>query len=228
MKKIDILVIEDEALVALEIKQAIHKIGFNVIDMVTNYSDAMKSIQANNPDLILLDIHLQNSRDGIEIAESMKKFKNIPIVYLTAYADDDTMKRAMQTNPIGYLVKPFKREDLKSIIFLSLYKLQNMSSTDTSLMEIGDGYYYDIHNKNLFFNEFPIKLSSKEKSLLELLIESRGNIVPFGVLEEYIWEGNPVSEGSLRVLLHRLRGKMEYKLIETIPSFGCRLSTPSS
>ncbi len=226
MKKINILIIEDEALVALEIKQAILKIGFNVIDMVTNYEDALKSIQTKHPNLILLDIHLQNSKDGIEIAESIKKIKNIPIVYLTAYADDDTMKRAIQTNPIGYLVKPFKREDLKSIIFLFLYKLQNNPSANTSLMEIGNGYYYDIHNKNLFFDEFPIKLSSKEKSLLELLIEARGTIVPFGVLEEYIWEGNPVSEGSLRVLLHRLRGKMEYKLIETIPSFGCRLNTP--
>ncbi len=227
MKNVDILIIEDEALVALEIRQAIRKIGFNVIDMVTNHHDALMSIEQKLPDLILLDIHLKNSRDGIEIAQEIKSKYAIPIVYLTAYADDETMKRAMQTNPIGYLVKPFKREDLKSIIFLSLYKLQENPSPQSALVKIGNGYYYDTQHKNLFYHKFPIKLSSKERLLLELLIEARGTIVPFGVLEEYIWEGNPVSQGSLRVLLHRLRGKMEYKLIETIPSFGCRLSLPS-
>jgi len=220
MANINILVVEDEALVALEIKRAIAKIGFTIVDMVTNYDSAIQSIEHHQPDLILLDINLKNSRDGIEIAHYAQ---SIPVVYLTAYADDKTMQRAMQTNPLGYLVKPFKREDLKSILFLSLYKLKNHPQTSTPRMKIGNGYCYDTSNKNLFFNDFPIKLSSKEKALLELLIEARGTIVPFGVLEEYIWEGNPVSEGSLRVLLHRLRGKMEYKLIETIPSFGCRL-----
>jgi DNA-binding response OmpR family regulator len=224
IEKINILVVEDEALVALEIKRAIDKIGFTIIDMVTNYDDALKSIKENNPDLILLDINLKNSCDGIEIA---KQTKDTPIVYLTAYTDDETLQRAMQTNPIGYLVKPFKREDLKSVLFLSLYKLKQHPSITTSLMKLGNGYCYDTENRNLFFNDFPIKLSSKEKTLLELLIEARETIIPFGVLEEHIWGGNPVSEGSLRVLLHRLRGKMEYKLIETIPSFGCRLRLPN-
>lgn len=224
MNKIDILIVEDEAIVGLDIKRTILRMGFSVNNMVTNYDDAINSIKKKSPDIILLDINLKNSKDGIEIAKEINKTSNIPIIYLTAFADDKTMQRAVQTKPIGYLVKPFKREDLKSVLQLCIYKINSKHYIDSELTPIGNDYFYDIDNHNLFFKEYPIKLSHKENLLLELLMESKGNIVPFYTLEEHIWEGNPVSNSALRTLLYRLRGKLDYKLIETIPSFGLKLS----
>ena len=226
MDKIDILVVEDEAIVALEIKRSILKMGFGVTDMVTNYDDAIKSVKENIPDIVLLDIHLKNSKDGIETAKSIKQVADIPIIYLTAFSDDQTIGRAVETNPIGYLVKPFKREDLKSTLQLAIYKMKNSKSIERHLTPIGEGYFYDLENHNLFFKEHPIKLSQKESLLLEILIEAKGDIVSFTTLEYHIWEGNPVSDSALRTLLYRLRGKLEHRLIETVPSFGFRIVTP--
>ena len=226
MDKIDILIVEDEAIVALEIKRSILKMGFGVTDMVTNYDDAIKSVKENIPNIILLDIHLKNSKDGIETAKAIKQIADIPIIYLTAFCDDQTIERAVETNPIGYLVKPFKREDLKSTLQLAIYKMKNSKSIETHLTPIGEGYFYDLENHNLFFKEHPIKLSQKETLLLEILIEAKGEIVPFATLEHHIWQGNPVSDSALRTLLYRLRGKLEYLLIETVPSFGFRISSP--
>jgi len=225
MSEINILIVEDEAIVALEIKKAILKIGFNVTDIVGNYINALQSIKNNKPNLILVDINLKNSKDGISIVESIQEVNIIPIIYLTAYSDDNTIQRAMFTNPLAYLVKPFKREDLKSAIFLAIYKLQNQKKIDVTLKSIGYSYFYDLENRNLFFKNYPIKLSSKEKALLEILIDAKGTIVPFRILEDYIWMGNPVSDSALRTLLYRLRAKIEYRLIQTIPSFGCKLLT---
>lgn len=222
-KNIEILIVEDEALVALEIKRGLLKMGFSVSDMVTNHDDTLKSITEKTPDIVLMDIHLKNSQDGIETAKAIQKIADIPIVYLTAFADDATIARAVQTNPMGYLVKPFKREDLKSILQLTLYKINATDLIESHLLPIGNGYQYNTTNHNLFFKEHPIKLSPKEQKLLEILIQAQGYIVPFSMLEEHIWEGETVSESALRTLVYRLRGKLEYKLIETIPSFGFRL-----
>ncbi|MBU1668382.1 response regulator [bacterium] len=227
MSKIDILIVEDEAIVALEIKRSILKMGFNVSDFVSNYEDALISVREKRPDIVLLDINLKNSKDGIEIAKEIKKIADIPIIYLTAFSDDKTITRAVQTNPIGYLVKPFKREDLKSTLQLSIYKINSTKCVESSLNSIGHGYSYDTINHNLFFKEHPIKLSQKERILLEMLIEAKGNIIPFAILENHIWNGSSVSDSALRTLLYRLRGKLDYTLIETVPSFGFRLTPPT-
>lgn len=223
MNKIEILIVEDEAIVALDIKRSIEKMGYCVNNMVTNYHDALQSVKTTPPDIILLDINLHRSQDGIEIAQALQSITTIPIIYLTAFADDATIERAVKTNPVGYLVKPFKREDLKSTLQLAIYKLTHAQSSSKQLYEMGEGYYYDTHNHHLFFQDYPIKLSHKEQLLIEMLIEAQGQIVPFATLEEHIWREKSVSQSALRTLLYRLRSKLEYKIIETIPAFGIKL-----
>ncbi len=135
MDKIDILIVEDEAIVALEIKRTILKIGFGVSNMVTNYNDALASIKEQTPDIIILDIHLRNSKDGIETAKEIQKISNIPIIFLTAFSNDETIERAIETNPIGYIVKPFKRADIKSTLKLAIHKI-NHRCVESSLIHI--------------------------------------------------------------------------------------------
>jgi len=89
---------------------------------------------------------------------------------------------------------------------------------------IGYDYYFDMKNDNLFYKDQSVKLSTKEKLFLKLLIESSGTIVPFGTLESHIWPNSNVSDSTFRTLVYRLRSKLEFKLIETIPSFGYRLN----
>lgn len=227
MNDIKILIVEDEPIVALDIKSTLSKLGYIITGTVSNYDDALSSIKSYEPDIIFMDINLENSKNGIEIAKEIKKTKNIPIIYLTAFSDDETMQKAIDTNPINYLIKPFKREELKSSILLSTYKIQNADNIniDTKYTPIGLDYYYDLKNDNLFYKEQPIHISVNEKKFLRLLISARGQIVPFLTIEEYIWQGNNTSTSAFRTLVYRLRSKLEFKLIETIPSFGYKLST---
>jgi DNA-binding NarL/FixJ family response regulator len=109
MTKAKILIVEDQAIVGLDIKSALQKLNFEVIGAVTNYTDAINSIQKDSPNIIIMDINLDNSKDGIETATVAKQINpDIAIIYLTAFADDTTIHRAAHTDPVGYLVKPFK------------------------------------------------------------------------------------------------------------------------
>lgn len=227
MNKPKILIVEDETIVALDIKNTIQKLNYEVSDMVTNYADAMKSVQNNEPNIILMDINLANSKDGIEIATDIQKIKDFSIIYLTAFSDDKTIERAVQTNPMGYLLKPFKREELKSTIALVLYKMnyQNVVVVQENFKHIGFDYYFDTNNKHLYYKNLPIKLSIKERTLIKRLIDANGNIVSFKELEYVLWPDYSVADSSLRTLVYRLRNKLEHKLIETVPSFGVKLLT---
>jgi len=221
-----ILIVEDETIVALDIKSAVKKLGYEVTDTVTNHADAINSVHKNEPDIILMDIHLENSEDGIQTTKDIQKIKNIPIIYLTAFSDDETVKRAIATNPIGYLIKPFKREELKSTILLCLYKITQpiQITINKNCKDIGFDYYFDVAYKTLYYKSKPIKLSMKEKILLATLVDAKGNIVSFEKLEYILWSQDTVSPSALRTLIYRLRTKLEYKLIETIPAFGCKLT----
>jgi DNA-binding response OmpR family regulator len=224
MEKANILIVEDEVIVALEIKQLLLKWGHHVTDIVTNYDEAIASIETVKPDLILLDIHLDNSQSGIELATYIGINKlNIPFMYLTSITDETTIEEASHTKPIAYLTKPFSRADLQCNILLSLYKLESGQTVLPPKEDLSEGYFYDLSNDNLYYHDFAIKLSPNEKKLLKLLIQNRGNIVPYSVIEEHIWLGELVSDSALRTLIYRLRAKLEYKIIETIPSFGCTI-----
>lgn len=224
--KTKILVVEDEILVALDIKNSLIKFGFDVIGITVNYDETISFIQKFTPDIILMDIHLENSKDGICIVEDMQKIKNIPIIYLTAYYDEKTVNRAIQTNPISYLLKPFNREELKSTIMLAMFKINRFNKfiVDKNCTPLGFDYFYDVNNEILFYKNVPIKLSLNERKLLTILVEARGSVVSFREIEHLIWTDEPVSDGAIRTLVHRLRIKLEYKIIETIPTVGYKLS----
>lgn len=225
MNDFKILIVEDEPIVALDIERTLLKLGYNVMDIVTNYDDALLSIDSNVPDIIFMDINLSESKSGIELAKEIKKTKNIPVIYLTAFSDDDTMQEAIDTNPVSYLLKPFKREALKSSILLGIYKIKNNCEIvlDDSYTHIGNHYYYDEKNANLFYKNQPIQLGVNEKKLLQLLIDSNGQVVLFSTIENDIWPNKNMSASAFRTLVYRLRSKLDFKLIETIPSFGYKL-----
>lgn len=228
MNNIKILIIEDETIVALDIKRIVKSLGYEVTDTVTNFESAINSVEKNRPNIILSDINLNSDKNGIDIIETIQKKDFIPTIYITAYSDELTIQRAIKTNPMGYILKPFRKDDIKSALLLTIYKLQNEKiEKNSSFIKLNDGYFYDLKNETLYYNTKPIKLSIKERQLLTILVEAKGNIVSFSDLEYLLWPDAPVSNSSLRTLVYRLRTKLEYKCIETISSIGCKILNSS-
>ncbi|ACK69565.1 response regulator receiver sensor signal transduction histidine kinase [Gloeothece citriformis PCC 7424] len=115
-----ILVVEDERIVARDIEKRLKKLGYTVPFSVGSGEETLKIVAENPLDLILMDIELKGKIDGIETAEQIRTNYNIPIIYLTAYADDITLERAKATEPFGYIVKPFDEKDLHVAIEVAL------------------------------------------------------------------------------------------------------------
>lgn len=226
MNNIKILVVEDEQIVSFEIESALDLLGFETIRSAKDYDEALKITKKLKPDIIIMDINLEKSKkDGIDTVKEIKLLlPNIPIIYLTAYSDDNTLDRAMQTNPCAYLIKPFKREELKTTIKIALNNnIQKDMKKNNSIKNLTNGFYFDINKQILYKNNIPLKLSKNEKNLLILLIEANGNIVSFEDIERNVWSDKIVADSTVRSLIHRLRCKIDPKLIKNHLGIGCQL-----
>ncbi|MBF0344774.1 MAG: response regulator [Nitrospirae bacterium] len=121
-KKASILVVEDESIVAMSIRDKLIELGYSVVDMVDSGHGAIKSAQLHKPDLVLMDIVLKGTMDGVEAAQHISNQLDIPVIFLTAYSDQATLNRAKITEPYGYLLKPFEQRELYITVEIALYK----------------------------------------------------------------------------------------------------------
>jgi len=124
MENVNIMIVEDERIVALDIKSSLGNLGYTILAIVSSGETALKKIAENQPDLVLMDINLKGEMDGVETAEKVRANFNIPVIYLTAYADKNTLQRAKVTEPFGYMLKPFEEKELNISIEMALYKHQ--------------------------------------------------------------------------------------------------------
>jgi CheY-like chemotaxis protein len=117
-----VMIVEDEAVVALHLRQELTNLGYTVAGTATAGAPALKMIEEVFPDVILMDIHIQGAMDGIETAGKIPRYLHIPVIFLTAYSEDVTLKRAGETHPYGYLIKPFLDRELHATIKMALMR----------------------------------------------------------------------------------------------------------
>ena len=141
-----ILIVEDERIVAIDIEQRLRMLGYSVVGSVATGQEALRLCSELHPDLVIMDIRIQGDMDGIATAACIRRDHFIPIVYLTAHSDEQTLERARKTEPYGYLLKPFQERELRTVIEMALYKHQaekQLRASErryaTTLSSIGEG-----------------------------------------------------------------------------------------
>ena len=122
MKKAKILIVEDESIVAKDIQVTLEKLGYDVVGTIAEGEKVLDIVKDKTPDLILMDIMLKGKMTGIDTSIQIHKEVSVPIIYMTAYADKDTLSKAKMTQPHGYIIKPYKEVDLRTTVEIALYK----------------------------------------------------------------------------------------------------------
>lgn len=171
MSKINVLVVEDESIVSKDIQHSLKKLGYNVVGAASNGAKALELVASEKPDIVLMDIMLKGDANGIETAEEVRKTYKIPVIFLTAYADESTLSKAKITEPYGYIIKPFKEIDLHTSIEMALYK----HGKEKEVVKERDLLYSLVENKgaNDFIfvkaNSRLVKLRTEEIYFIEAL-----------------------------------------------------------
>ena len=213
MSRKNILIVEDESIVAMELKLYLTQLNYHIVGICSTGDEAYQMIQEVNIDLVLMDIYLFNS-DGVDTSFQIKKVKpNIPIIFLTAYIDEETMDRALSVNPIAYLVKPFNRRELWASIKIALKNISEDISLDNE-------FTFNRNASQLTCCGKVVHLSKKEKMLFNLFLNNSGRLISSLMIEYEIWPDQSSSDTRLRTLISRLRAKLKHRFIETCSAEG--------
>lgn len=122
MKKINILIVEDEGIIAQGLKSQLESLGYNIIGIASSGSEAIKKVKKTRPDIILIDINLNGKIDGVETSKRISRILDIPVIFITANSDEATLRRAKIAKPFGYLIKPVEKRELHTTIEIALYR----------------------------------------------------------------------------------------------------------
>ncbi len=227
-KDINILVVEDEIILAMAMEISLIDMGYIVSGIETNTKDAVNHVKKNKPDIVLMDINL-NESSGIDAANEIWNSFKTPIIFLTSYTNDQTINQAMQCEPYGYLIKPCKDREIKATITMALHKHKYLLKhekieklTDKYII-IDENLKFDKAKIELLKNDEKVKLTKNEKKLFEVMSKKAGEIVSFEQISIYIWREELYDMGKLRTLIYRLRQKLNTNPFENLYESGYKL-----
>ena len=165
--QVKIMIVEDESIVALDLSMRLQKEGYEIAGIATNSNDAVALFTEQKPDLVLMDINIKGNKDGIETAKELKKVQEVPLIFLTAFSQNEYVNRAKAVNPSAYLVKPFNNDSLHTSIQIAIHNfallnkptdpkpaVENKEEAGKETLLFFNNYFFVKHNYR--FNKFSL------------------------------------------------------------------------
>lgn len=214
MDKKNIIIVEDERIIAQDIKDTLTSYGYNILNIFSKGEDLLENFDRLSPDLILMDIMLAGELNGIETAEKIHRKSSVPIIYLTAYANEDVLSKAKITEPYGYLIKPFEDRELYATIEMAFHRHKMQEEINTTqtrlsvifqnvpnilLYEFGNNRRFISENVTLFLGEYS-EIIEDRNSLLNFIHEDDKQLIT-----QKIENWNRSERKSLLKLWYRIR-----------------------
>lgn len=208
----NILIVEDEWINAEFISQLLLSLSQNVVSVVHNAKDALKVIESETLDFIFMDINIDGPIDGVQLAQDIKEIYPIPIIFMTAFGDSQTISEASDTNIYGFIIKPFNAQDVEAALHVAIQRSSVQEEEKTALikstMQLGYNYVYDPEKALLTYNNSHIALTKKESKLLEILCLNHNSLVSTDAIYAYVWEEKTITDSTIRDTIVRLRKKI--------------------
>jgi len=217
----NILIVEDEAITQRYLKDILLSKGIDDIKLCDNAICAKRSLDTKECDLILMDINIKGSQDGISLSKEILQQYNIPIIFISAYSDEDTLEEVIELSPYGFITKPFSSKEVLATLSVAYKRfLTNSEVTNSDKIEITPTYHYELSSKTLYHKNQPVRLNTNQDKLLYILIKNINNTVSFSELTREIWIDKDISNSSLRNLVYSIRKLAPALPIQTYSKLG--------
>jgi DNA-binding response OmpR family regulator len=221
--KANILIVEDESIVAIEIESYLLSLNYNVVALCSTADEAYEKAIQNDVDLVLMDIYLIES-NGIDATARIKKVKPyLPIIFLSAYMDEETIDRAIEVDPQAYLMKPFKRKELSVAVRIGLNSKQSTLYHQNQIkgdIFLDSEFTFDSKTSELICCGEVVGLTKKERILIQLFLKYKNRLLSISLMEYTLWPDKPSNDSRRRSLISRLRAKLRHRFIRTHASEG--------
>gem|GEM_PF-1225702 len=210
-KKLSVLIIDDEPLITMFIKDIVLEMQESVIAICHDSDCAIRYLKDSKPNVVFMDINIQGSQDGISLVKKYVHPCDTMVFYISAYDNDKVIQEALETKPYNYLVKPVSEEDIK--IALTLAKNNFMARISSATIEdnvitLSDGLSYDKLQKRLLRQQNEIKLSRIEEQILDVFITNPNINLSFDTLQDEVWKDKEIAHSTLRDAISKLRKRV--------------------
>lgn len=220
----NVVIVEDEGVSALFLKEVIKDLKHNVVGVFDNGSTLLTFLKSNQIDLIFMDININGPMDGIQTANMvLSRYPDILFVYLTSYKDSETIKEAQAVKPLGYLIKPILESDLEAVLMVVDGYKNRYEKVETTEVRFGN-YSYNRKTKTLYKNNKVVTLSKNETFCIDALASNINEYISSEQLILTIWQDEENRLPSLRELIYRLRKKLPNLPLYSSSSLGYTLN----
>ena len=207
----NIVIVEDEVVTQRYLKNILSQYNVQVTACYDNAADALSQLRGVPCDLLLMDINLNGPMDGIQLAREILYTRAMPIVFITAYNDDNTVEELLDLAPYGFIAKPFSSKDVLVTLQVAYkrYVTHEASSAfkdkKASDLKINDMYCYCLRENELYENGIRVMLNPKQSIFMSVLASSPNHTLSYELLIDKIWGGEKISDSTLRTLVYSLR-----------------------
>lgn len=209
MRKSKVLVVEDDEKIRKLMTDHLTRSGFEVIPMEDGPS-ALEYVRSEGlPHIALVDLMLPNNMHGFEFSSRLKAMADVPIIFVTAVRDTDTVVQGLKKYAEDFVVKPFDARELEARIRVVLARMPSLDYANEPVVEIDQHLQIDFAHNRVILDNKSISLTPTESILLHVLLRNAGRVVENRMLIARVWPDEDVFEDTLRVHMHRLRRKLE-------------------
>ncbi|MFA6136684.1 MAG: response regulator [Sulfurimonas sp.] len=221
----NIAIVEDEAITAMFLEESVEMCGHSCVGMFDDSNSILEFLKRSEAvDLFFIDVQIHGEVDGIECAaELIKTYPKCSIVFVTSFKDSQTIFRAKQIKPLGYLMKPISQIDIEAILMVVESAREHVKQEDASFIELAP-YMYDKISKEISLNGAVIHLSKSERICLDCMVAKKNSYTYIEELISEIWGDENNRVASLRELMFRLRKKLPELEIKNVSGIGYMLS----
>jgi len=209
-----ILLVEDDEFIGESIKDYFEFQG-NKVDYYSNPKEALNTIHPLYYDIFLFDVNMEGM-SGFNLYRELKKYVDVPVIFITAYSDIDHLEEAFELGAADYIKKPFEFKELELRIKRLLFK-------NINYIKVNDNYKFDLKKLKLFYKDKEVELTPNEKYFLEILFQNIGQVVSSELIKDYIWEDKSICDNTLRTQVKKLRAKLKDNFIKNVRGSGYKI-----
>jgi DNA-binding response OmpR family regulator len=206
-----ILIVEDELITQRYIKNSMENIGIEVIGCSDSADNTLLILKDKECDMILMDINIRGKKDGILLAKEILQNINLPILFISAYNDDETIDEILEFSSDGFISKPFTSRELEIAVQISYKGFMDRVKHISKVVDIADEvkiteeYKFSFKDRVLYSNNIIVKLTHNQLMLMELLLKNRYHAVSIEEIMHTVWHSDNISHSTIRTLVYSLR-----------------------
>jgi DNA-binding response OmpR family regulator len=215
----NVVIVEDEVITQRYLQDILSGNDVNVSGCFDNAADTLEGLKTIRCDMILMDINIKGSTDGIQLARKILETYTFPVVFITAHNDDATLEELLELAPYGFISKPFSSKEVITTLKIAYKRYlthteasQVKTSEEPTDIVINDYYTYSLKISALYYDGQIVKLNNKQNKLLEVLSKNINNTVAYEILISHLWDDDRIADSTLRTLVYSVR-----KLLPDLP-----------